>query len=96
MRVKRKEGTYTWEDDYTGQKEVLSFSPDKESASVLGTLTPGLHLHCMGGEAAFEEELDLESRVDRPVESQVEVVIVVDLDFDKCPKLPKKRPQIAT
>ena len=36
----------------------------------------------MGGESAFEEELDLESWVDRPVESQVEVVIVVDLDFD--------------
>ena len=50
----------------------------------------------MGGESAFEEELDLESRVDRPVESQVEVVIVVNLDFDKFPKLPKKRPQIAT
>ena len=43
------------------------------------------HLHRMGGESAFEEELDLESRVDRPVESQVEVVIVVNLDFDKCP-----------
>ena len=49
----------------------------------------------MGGESAFEEELDLESWVDRPVESQVEVVIVVNLDFDKFPKLQKKR-HIAT
>ena len=62
----------------------------------MGQLTTFVHLHRMGGESAFEEELDLESRVDRPVESQVEVVIVVNLDFDKCPKLPKKRPQIAT
>ena len=69
MRVKRKEGTYTWKDNYTNQKEIFSLSPDT-----------GAHLHCMGGESAFEEELDLESWVDRPVESQVEVVIVVNLD----------------
>ena len=93
MRVKRKEGTYTWKDNYTNQKEIFSFSSDTKRWG--NYVTTYVHLHRMGGESAFEEELDLESRVDRPVESQVEVVIVVNLDFDKFPKLQKKR-QIAT